>query len=54
MHTRLRRGAVRLPTCTGTRRFAEAVAVLGARQSYLGGDVSGIPPEGIISFGIRT
>jgi hypothetical protein len=36
VHTRLDRGAVRLPTCTGTRRFAEAAAVQGEMCSQGG------------------
>src|SRR3984893_344189 len=56
MHARLDHGAVRLLTCTGldwTHKYpavAAAVASLGARQAYLGGELCGVRPDGITSF----
>src|ERR1700730_17608741 len=56
MHARLDHGAVRLLTCTGldwTHKYpavAAAVASLGARQAYLGGELCGVRPDSITSF----
>jgi ATP-dependent DNA ligase len=58
MHTRLDRGAVRLLTRTGldwTHKYppiAAAVAALPARQAYLEGELCGVFPDGITSFGM--
>jgi DNA ligase D-like protein (predicted ligase) len=58
MHARLDRGAVKLLTRTGldwTHKYppvAAAVAALGARQAYLDGELCGVFPDGITSFGI--
>src|ERR1700694_1816510 len=58
MHARLDRGAVRLLTRTGldwTHKYpaiAAAVASLGARQAYLDGELCGVGPDGITSFGM--
>jgi DNA ligase D-like protein (predicted ligase) len=58
MHARLDRGAVRLLTRTGldwTHKYppiAAAVAALGARQAYLDGELCGVFPDGITSFGM--
>jgi bifunctional non-homologous end joining protein LigD len=58
MHARLDRGTVRLLTCTGldwTHKYppiAAAVASLGALQAYLDGELCGVFPDGITSFGM--
>jgi bifunctional non-homologous end joining protein LigD len=58
MHARLERGAVRLLTRTGldwTHKYppiAAAVLALGARQAYLDGELCGVFPDGITSFGM--
>ena len=58
LHARLDRGAVRLLTRTGldwTHKYppiAAAVASLGARQAYLDGELCGVFPDGITSFGL--
>jgi DNA ligase D-like protein (predicted ligase) len=58
MHARLDRGAVRLLTRTGlewTHKYpaiAQAVASLGASQAYLGGELCGVGPSGVTSFGM--
>jgi DNA ligase D-like protein (predicted ligase) len=58
MHARLDHGAVRLLTRTGldwTRKYpaiAAAVASLGGRQAYLDGELSGVRPDGVTSFGM--
>src|SRR6202030_2954381 len=58
MHARLDRGAVKLLTHTGldwTHKYppiAAAVASLGARQAYLDGELCGVFPDGITSFGM--
>jgi ATP-dependent DNA ligase len=58
MHARLDRGAVKLLTRTGldwTHKYppiAAAVASLGARQAYLDGELCGVFPDGITSFGM--
>jgi bifunctional non-homologous end joining protein LigD len=58
MHARLDRGAVRLLTRTGldwTHKYtaiAAAVSALGARQAYLDGELCGVFPDGITSFGM--
>src|ERR1700726_451479 len=52
------RGAVRLLTRTGldwTHKYpaiAAAVVALGARQAYLDGELCGVFPDGITSFGM--
>jgi DNA ligase D-like protein (predicted ligase) len=56
MHARLDRGAVRLLTRSGldwTPKYpsiAAAVASLGARQTYLDGELCGVRPDGVTSF----
>jgi DNA ligase D-like protein (predicted ligase) len=56
MHARLDHGAVKLLTRTGldwTPKYppiARAVAALGARQAYLGGELCGVGPDGVTSF----
>src|ERR1700746_1946690 len=58
MHARLDRGSVKLLTRTGldwTHKYppiAAAVAALGARQAYLDGELCGVFPDGITSFGL--
>ena len=58
MHARLDRGAVKLLTRTGldwTHKYpaiAAAVSSLGAGQAYLDGELCGIYPDGITSFGM--
>jgi DNA ligase D-like protein (predicted ligase) len=58
MHARLDRGAVRLLTRTGldwTHKYpaiAAAVSSLGAEQAYLDGELCGVGPDGITSFGM--
>jgi bifunctional non-homologous end joining protein LigD len=58
MHARLDRGAVKLLTRTGldwTAKYpaiAAAVTALGARQAYLDGELCGVGPDGVTSFGI--
>jgi bifunctional non-homologous end joining protein LigD len=58
MHARLDHGAVRLLTRTGldwTHKYppiAAAVSGLGARQAYLDGELCGVFPDGITSFGM--
>jgi bifunctional non-homologous end joining protein LigD len=58
MHARLDRGAVKMLTRTGldwTHKYpaiAPAVAGLGARQAYLDGELCGVFPDGITSFGM--
>ena len=58
MHARLDRGTVKLLTLTGldwTHKYppiAAAVASLGARQAYLDGELCGVFPDGITSFGM--
>src|ERR1700736_616004 len=58
MHARLDRGNVRLLTRTGldwTHKYpavAQAVSSLGARQAYLDGELCGVFPDGITSFGM--
>src|SRR6266403_1650125 len=58
MHARLDRSAVQLLTRTGldwTHKYppiAAAVASLGARQAYLDGELCGVFPDGITSFGM--
>ena len=58
MHARLDRGNVGLLTRTGldwTQKYlpiAAAVASLGARQAYLDGELCGVFPDGIPSFGM--
>jgi bifunctional non-homologous end joining protein LigD len=58
MHARLDRGTVRLLTRTGldwTHKYpaiASAVSSLPARQAYLDGELCGVRPDGITSFGI--
>jgi ATP-dependent DNA ligase len=58
MHARFDRGNVRLLTRTGldwTHKYpavAAAVASLGARQAYLDGELCGVFPDGITSFGM--
>jgi bifunctional non-homologous end joining protein LigD len=58
MHARLDRGSARLLTRTGldwTHKYpaiAEAVSSLGARQAYLDGELCGVGPDGITSFGM--
>jgi DNA ligase D-like protein (predicted ligase) len=58
MHARLDRGAVKLLTRTGldwTHKYppiAAAVASLGAHQAYLDGELCGVFPDGITSFGM--
>src|ERR1700719_928366 len=58
MHARLDRGAVKLLTHTGldwTHKYppiAAAVASLGARQANLDGELCGVFPDGITSFGM--
>jgi ATP dependent DNA ligase domain len=58
MHARLDRGTVKLLTRTGldwTHKYppiAAAVASLGARQAYLDGELCGVFPDGITSFGM--
>jgi ATP-dependent DNA ligase len=56
MHARLERGSVKLLTRTGldwTHKYpavAAAVGSLGARQAYLDRELSGVFPDGIMSF----
>src|SRR6201982_922472 len=58
MHARLDRGAVRLLTRTGldwTHKYpsiAAAVASLGARAAYLDGELCGVGPNSVTSFGM--
>jgi hypothetical protein len=58
MHARLDRGAVRLLTGTGldwTYKYptiAAAVASIDAWQAYLDGELCGVGPDGITSFGM--
>ena len=58
MHARLDHSGVRLLTRTGldwTHKYpaiAAAVASLGARQAYLDGELCGVFPDGITSFGM--
>jgi bifunctional non-homologous end joining protein LigD len=56
MHARLDRGAVRLLTRTGLDwthpAIAAAVSSLGAREAYLDGELCGVGPDGITSFGM--
>src|SRR5712671_3607573 len=58
IHARLDRGAVKLLTRTGldwTHKYppiAAAVSALGARQAYLDGELCGVFPGGITSFGM--
>ena len=58
MHARLDRGAVKLLTRTGldwTRKYpaiVAAVAALGAQQAYIDGELCGVFPDGITSFGM--
>ncbi|MFL5266968.1 MAG: hypothetical protein ACJ8AH_10295 [Stellaceae bacterium] len=58
LHARLDRGTVRLLTRTGldwTHKYppiATAVASLGALQAYLDGELCGVFPDGITSFGM--
>jgi hypothetical protein len=58
MHARLDRGGVRLLTRTGldwTHKYpaiAQAVSSLGAGQAYLDGELCGVFPDGITSFGM--
>jgi hypothetical protein len=58
MHARLDRGAVKLLTRTGldwTHKYppiAAAVSGLRARQAYLDGELCGVFPDGITSFGM--
>jgi ATP-dependent DNA ligase len=58
MHARLDRGAVKLLTRTGldwTHKYppiARAVSALAARQAYLDGELCGVFPDGITSFGM--
>jgi ATP-dependent DNA ligase len=58
MHARLDRGAVKLLTRTGldwTHKYppiAAAVASLPAAQAYLDGELCGVFPDGITSFGM--
>jgi bifunctional non-homologous end joining protein LigD len=58
MHARLDRGEERLLTRTGldsTHKYpaiARAVSSLGARQAYLDGELCGVGPDGVTSFGI--
>ena len=58
MHARLDRGAVRLLTRTGldwTHKYpaiASAVSSLGARQTYLDGELCGVRPDGTTSFSL--
>jgi ATP-dependent DNA ligase len=58
MHARLDRGAVKLLTRTGldwTHKYppvAAAISSLGARQAYLDGELCGVFPDGITSFGM--
>jgi ATP-dependent DNA ligase len=58
MHARLDRGDVRVMTRTGldwTHKYppiAAAVSALGARQAYLDGELCGMFPDGITSFGM--
>ena len=58
MHARLDRGAVKLLTRTGldwTHKYppiAAAVSSLGARQVYLDGELCGVFPDGVTSFGM--
>jgi ATP-dependent DNA ligase len=58
MHARLDRGDVRLMTRTGldwTHKYppiAAAVSALGARRAYLDGELCGVFPDGITSFGM--
>src|SRR5271163_2633553 len=58
MHARLDRGRVKLLTRTvldWTHKYpaiANAVAVLDARQAYLDGELCGLGPDSITSFGI--
>jgi DNA ligase D-like protein (predicted ligase) len=58
MHARLDRGAVKLLTRTGldwTHKYppiAAAVAALGARRAYLDGELCGVFPDGLTSFGM--
>src|SRR5215469_8067670 len=57
LHARLDRGAVRLLTRTGLdwtgkyRAIAVAVASISAKQAYLDGELCGVFPDGITSFG---
>jgi ATP-dependent DNA ligase len=58
MHARLDHGVVRLLTRTGldwTHKYpavANAVASLGERQAYLDGELCGVFPDGVTSFGM--
>src|ERR1700730_17438091 len=58
MHASLDRGAVKLLTRTGldwTHKYppiAAAVLAVGARQAYLDGELCGVCPDGITSFGM--
>src|SRR5271165_2719786 len=58
MHARLHHGAVKLLTRTGldwTHKYpaiAAAVSSLGARQAYLDGELCGVFPDRITSFGM--
>ena len=58
MHARLDRGAVKLLTRTGldwTHKYppvAAAVSAVGARHAYLDGELCGVFPDGITSFGM--
>ena len=58
MHARLDRGDVRLMTRTGldwSHKYlpiAAAVSALGARRAYLDGELCGMFPDGITSFGM--
>ena len=58
MHARLDRGTVKLLTRTGldwTRKYpaiVAAVAALGAQQAYIDGELCGVFPDGITSFGM--
>jgi DNA ligase D-like protein (predicted ligase) len=58
MHARLDRGAGKLLTRTGldwTHKYppiAAAVSAVGARQAYLDGELCGVFPDGITSFGM--
>jgi bifunctional non-homologous end joining protein LigD len=58
MHARLDRGAVKLLTRNGLDwtgkypQIARAVAALPTRQAYLDGELCGVRPDGITSFGM--
>jgi len=58
MHARLDHGAVRLLTRTGLDwmhkypAIAAAVSSLGADQAYLDGELCGVGPDGVTSFGM--